>query len=403
MNKAKKFLDKEILRTQDNSVVKMQDYNQKLSKKIWDELVAIDFRYPESKGLLSKLLSAGAGWVLYDEIIDEINERDLPDEVVVDLVRALTYAYEGGSLDSDTYHMPKNIKDEKIQTLMLDQLQNPVGKETLLKVMDLLYFLEEGDNLDLLEQVINTNSHLLSDIEKLDYRLHYSSNNIERFSQIVNNLNSEENSQQEGYYNNVFYMGLMGYVGDGQNGLLKNEAAQTAVRTYLDENPVYTQGSSKIPDMGEYGNWLRASTAASGVEHLDESFYEQAVQTEDPIKTIAIIDYYANGVEEGNSPEVFNELINSEEIKQKLATVLQNSDVNENVKEEVKSTLKAYFEKKEGDSTDPEEPLELTEAVLTMTENQKIKMKKNLEVALENPYLPKKEKAAIKQALRELF
>ncbi len=378
----------------------MISYNKKIVQTLWAQLEAINFKYPDSKELMFKLLSENAGFVIYSNIIDKINSRELNDEVVVDLVRILTDAYEGGSLDEGTYHIAKNVKDEKIQALMREQLQNPVGKETLFKVMDLLYFLEEGDNLNLLEEVINANLGMLSENEKLDYRLHYAASNSEKFSEIINSLNSS--NPNKGHYNTTFFQGLSEFVGSGYNKL-SDEASQTAVKTYLENNPVYEEGSTNVPNMTEYGNWLRAYAAVDGKNELDNYLYEQALRSEDPIKIIATIDNLMDEEElESDRRKVFDKLVQNEGIQETLKSSLTDPNISDVIKSEIKYSLAFYFEDK-SDNDNSVEPRELEIAIHTMKEKEKAILKPQLENLLKDPSLTEDDKLKLQELLDSNF
>lgn len=377
----------------------MINHNKNIVQTLWTQLEEINFKYPDSKELMFKLLSENAGFVIYNNIIDKINSRELNDEVVVDLVRILTDAYEGGSLDEATYHIAKNIKDEKIQILMREQLQNPVGKETLLKVMDLLYFLEDGDNLNLLEDVIHANLSLLSDNEKLEYRLHYAASNIEKFSEIINNLNSLENKEDTGHYNTAFFIGLSEFIGDGYNKL-SDEASQTAVKTYLENNLIYEKDFTNAPNITEYGNWLRAYAATSGEKDLDAYLYEQALHSDDPIKIIATLDNLMSEDElESSRLKAFDRLVKDDGIKQSLRDSLADPNLSDEIRNEIKYSLAFYF----GEDGKNREPRQLEAAIHTMKDEEKSVLKPQLENLLKDPSLKEDDKFKLQELLDSNF
>jgi hypothetical protein len=324
----------------------------------------------------------------FEQALKKLQSGELDDDSATEIYYNIVCEYEGGTFDENSYHIAQNEKDQKIQILMREQLLSPINKPILLKTMDLLYFLEEGNNLDLLEVIIANHSNLLTENEKFHYRLHYASVDLDQFTKIISDVNDSTSKYEQGYYNSEFFYGLTNFISisDGYNEL-KTEAAQGVVKTYLDKNPVYEEGSGIPPNLHEYGNWLTADAAASGEDNLEQALYKQALKTNDPIKILAIIECLIDSYEpEYYTSEYYEKLLNNKTIQRKLEQAYLDTDTADEIKLGIQFRLRGISDLFPFDDSEEfeSEPEDLNKALLTMSAEEKAETKIMLEQALKH-------------------
>jgi len=372
--------------------------NETRSKQVWSELVSLNFSSSRADTLLDILRKEKMGEILYEDIALKLNEGTLSDKITTTLIKILTDAYEGGNFGDNTYFFPKNKKDGVIQSAMRQQLMNPRGKQSLMITMDLLYYLEGGNQTDILENTIETHSNLLSETERLQYRLHYASNNYDIISNIINSLDSNIDS-----YNMVIFEKLNGSLLLQKNKLLNNKKLQDSMLDYLENNVVDMTNINVLPfdektsKSEEYASWLWAYGAATGEENLDAYFYQQALAETNVLKLLAIIEFQKNrGTMLGTFEEV-DMLVNNIQIQEVLGNSMIDSKLDVETKRQISSIIGNI------PINDMQEPLELSEAIFTMSEKQKNDVKKNLTQMLKNPDLTEGEKFEIQDMLKYNF
>jgi hypothetical protein len=296
----------------------------------------------------------------------------------------ITDEYEGGSFDNNTFHIPKNDKDRKIQALIYEQLHKPVGKTTLLMVMGLLYLLESDTN-KLLEETISTHSTFLTDKEKLHYQLHYASNDFDKFTDIVNKINTE-NKYEPHYYDVEFYQGLTSFLSYDYNEL-KDKGAQKAVKNYLENNPFRLQSSDdENTFFFDYGYWLRAYAAATNEADIDKALYTLALESNEPLKILAVLETLVDPYE----PEIYTSKYHEKILKnKKVQKCLEKAYFNQVTSEKIKSIIKFSLEgfsdtfpyEEDNEST---ESRDISEALLTMSKDEKADLKRSIKEALKH-------------------
>jgi len=375
-------------------------YDIEMINSLWKELLNEGLDNPTKlQVILKKLRRSGAGWVLYKEFADLISQNTLDDKSVSYIIKILTDAYEGGSFDKNTYQNPKNDKDLIIQSVMLQQLQNPAGIKSLKISLDLLYMLKErGDSrTELLEETLNNYNELLGQSVVLDYRLHYS-DSLERLSEIINNLNNQESDKIK-YAFPVLFKNIYSSTLLIENGLANDEYAQDALKTFLKKNTISFENyenltiSEQARISNNYANRIWLEGATTGAENLEAYILEKAQTISDPKKIIALTDFLASRIEITETTDSYDQLVKNNNVQ----TILRDSLNDANLPQYTRLKIKQLIQAQDLDVSDSPNfpPLELEEAFSSMSEAEKNIAEKQLKDLLLNENLSIEERSRI--------
>ena len=379
-------------------------FKEKHSKELWDQFLKSTNNTQEREKILTSMLRSGAGWYLFKEISDYIYQGNLDDNTTLMLVDILSDAYEGGTLKDNTTANALNIKDQIIQDLLREQLNNPIGKESLLFSMNLLYMVENGNQTNILEETLEKNGHLLTESEKLKYRLKYGFFDLDRLEQVISELPDRKNNSE--YFKTVSRH-FNEFVLLNKNKLNANISLKNELRGFLEDNPVSFENyeSLSIDDQyslsENYTEWLRMYGATEGAEDLDDYLFETSANESDPRKVLSVVDYYLERSEYTEDNSEYDRLINNPDINTTLNKALSGDELPESEKKRLKILL--GFPQKQELSTTITTISEFEEKVSLATSKEKETIQAELIRLTKSNSLSEEKKGRIKEFLENNF
>ncbi len=319
----------------------------------------------------------------FNKAIKKFEGDQLTEELEIELFRKIIDEYKGGGSEN-RYHIPQNDKDRKIQAIMREQLGEPRNKEILLKAMDLLYFLEINES-KLLEEIIKKHSGFLNEKERLHYRLHYASNKIDKFTEIIENINNVKKTYPKNYFDVEFYEGLSNFVGNDYNEL-NTKSAQKAVKKYLENNAILiddNEDDDKHDFFNLYGNWLRAYAAATGNTGLEKSLFEMAKISNDPKIILAVLSILVDSYDpEYYTSKYYEKLIDNKETLQFLEQTFFDQASSDEIKGEIRFRLRGVSEK--FPIEEESEPRDFKDVYPNMSDEEKAELKIAIKEAIKH-------------------
>ena len=122
--------------------------NAKEATKIWKKLQRVGFNAADTLSILQELRNADGEYIYYKELREAAMGGALDDRVTAFIIGMLAGAYETGAEGIEgltNYALPKTRKDEIIQELIKEQIQNPRGKESLKMALDKIGYAFNND------------------------------------------------------------------------------------------------------------------------------------------------------------------------------------------------------------------------------------------------------------------
>ncbi len=114
--------------------------------KLWNILQKSDFNSSNTIEILNELWFARGAFKYYKELIEIANSRELPDNVLANLIAGISTAYEGDRHNENS-SVPFNQKDKTIQKFLTNQIENPKGKESYFMALERIRFTIDSEDI----------------------------------------------------------------------------------------------------------------------------------------------------------------------------------------------------------------------------------------------------------------
>jgi len=270
--------------------------------------------------------------------------------------------------------------------------------------MNLLYMVENGNQTNILEETLEKNGHLLTESEKLKYRLKYGFFDLDRLEQVISELPDRKNNSE--YFKTVSRH-FNEFVLLNKNKLNANISLKNELRGFLEDNPVSFENyeSLSIDDQyslsENYTEWLRMYGATEGAEDLDDYLFETSANESDPRKVLSVVDYYLERSEYTEDNSEYDRLINNPDINTTLNKALSGDELPESEKKRLKILL--GFPQKQELSTTITTISEFEEKVSLATSKEKETIQAELIRLTKSNSLSEEKKGRIKEFLENNF
>lgn len=358
-----------------NEPIEVKSYNQSAvssvlngvhnisdSEEIWESLLEKGFSSDESLKLLQALRESGGGWVYYKELIEKSEELDLSDEVLLLFIKIITDAYEGGFSETGYSSIPKNNKDSVIQSFIRDQIQNPVGRLSLIELIKRLDQIESSENINYFSSnIFNQNSEILnpSDIAFLKLRNTQYLLDLGDVTELINlplDISDEKKAMFMGELFNIIKekysnlneldrIMLKNFLGENKVVLNKTDLDVDNINSIDEWEKLHQEKYIKTENfIINFGKWIDSYSQIVSPENNEEYIYEYALNTKNPLEKVSIINHQFEKSKIEGDGKNFNKYSLSHELKSSLEEDLSKKDIDEDTKDEIDFYLKNYFD-----------------------------------------------------------
>jgi hypothetical protein len=302
--------------------------------QVWEWFKKNGFDHPDAFEKLDELFFTRGVLKYYKELIELVNSKSLNDKISAHIINLLGGVYEGkGENSNEKMYIAKNEKDKAIQELILSQIENPKGKESLYTALDLMSYATDKKEVQVtLDNMLKNDKSLLDDIEIYKLKVSHSIfdddggyskiDTIEKISTLPKNKQNKLIPEIIDSFDVIFF-------GDNEtrkqiNNLLKNnpptipksininkieeefqehlEVPKTI--TDLDEVTTFIENEHEVflakkreeisQSIEEYGKWVRAYAETSDIDNKYEFYKEQILKAKTIEEKAAIITMISN-------------------------------------------------------------------------------------------------------------
>ncbi len=142
------------------------------AREVWKRLLEVGFNSDESAELIDILMGFNGGYIYYKELRGKLREKDLRDDVAAQIILALSGTYEGRGGDGSAFHVPKNDRDKKTQSAILEEIASPHGKASLYMALEKMgYATDHKTVMQTLQSMKEDEDSLLDDLSLYELEL----------------------------------------------------------------------------------------------------------------------------------------------------------------------------------------------------------------------------------------
>ncbi len=179
--------------------------SKKDASTVWKKLLSVGFNSKQTLKLLDELFEYDGEFIYYNELIELLKNNKLSDKVNAKIMNLLIHTYnrqEGIDLMRD----PQNEKDKKIQDIIKGQLNNPVGKESLLSALNKLpYIYDSKTTQEILDNELKNRRFGIADTKIYKIKIFSAGvqSDADEFANVIEQIKELPNLQQKELFKEV--------------------------------------------------------------------------------------------------------------------------------------------------------------------------------------------------------